>query len=100
MGATGADPLLPRAAISHREHEGPVMSHRFAGAFLLIASLGGVCGLAAAGGTPCVDLKALTIPSVEITSAALLPAGPFTAPGSRSAAMLPAFCRVEGIARP
>src|SRR5213592_3584002 len=51
-------------------------------------------------GTACVNLKALTIPGVEITAAAAVPAGPFLAPGSRNPMTLPAFCRVEGVARP
>lgn len=55
---------------------------------------------AAAPGTPCLNLKVLAIPTVEIVSAAALAAGPFNAPGSRSPVMLPAFCRVEVIARP
>src|SRR5437667_9203185 len=77
------------------------MSHRLLGALLPIALLGGgVCCFAASPGTPCVNLKALTIPNVEIISAAPLAAGGFTAPGSRSPTTLPAFCRVEGIARP
>jgi feruloyl esterase len=77
------------------------MSHRLLGALLLIALFGGgFCCFGASAGTTCVNLKALTIPNVEITSAASLPTGLFTAPGSRSATTLPAFCRVEGIARP
>src|SRR5262245_13027497 len=51
-------------------------------------------------GTTCVNMNALTIPNVTITAAAAHPAGPFTAPGSRNPIMLPAFCRIEGVARP
>src|SRR6476660_6171213 len=50
--------------------------------------------------TTCVNLKALTIPNVTITAAGTQPAGPFTPPGSRNPIMLPAFCRIEGVARP
>src|SRR5215467_4141646 len=51
-------------------------------------------------GTACANLAALTIPSVTIRSATLMPTGPFTPPGSRQELMLPAFCRVEALARP
>jgi feruloyl esterase len=54
----------------------------------------------AAGGTACDNLAALTIPNVSIRSAAPVPAGPFTTPGTRQELTLPAFCRVEGVARP
>ena len=70
------------------------MIHLF-GALALAVSLA-----AAPAGAPCVNLKALTIPNVEITSAAALPAGPFSAPGSRGPMTVPAFCRIEGVARP
>lgn len=51
-------------------------------------------------GTACANLAALTIPSVTIRSATLMPAGLFTPPGSRQEMTLPAFCRVEATARP
>ena len=52
------------------------------------------------GGTACANLAALTIPSVTIRSATMMPAGPFAAPGLRQDLQLPAFCRVEALARP
>jgi feruloyl esterase len=51
-------------------------------------------------GTACANLAALTIPSVTIRSATLLPAGGFTPPGGRQETPLPPFCRVEAVARP
>jgi feruloyl esterase len=54
----------------------------------------------AAGGTSCASLAALSIPSITIKSATQVPAGPFTPNGSNTALTLPAFCRVEGTARP
>src|SRR5207244_13097633 len=55
---------------------------------------------AAAAGTACASLAALTIPGVSVRSAAVVPAGPFTPPGARQEMTLPAFCRVEAVARP
>ena len=72
---------------------------RVPGALALIVSFIAAASAAPAG-TPCPSLKALTIPAVTITSASALPAGPFSPPGSRSPMMLPAFCRIEGVARP
>jgi feruloyl esterase len=51
-------------------------------------------------GTACANLAALTIPNITVKSATAVNAGPFTAPGSAAAMTLPAFCRVEAIARP
>jgi feruloyl esterase len=51
----------------------------------------------------CSELAAATVPGLEITSAALLPAGPFTIPavfGPETTAELPSFCRVRGVMRP
>jgi feruloyl esterase len=53
-----------------------------------------------ANGTACASLAALTIPNISIREATAVPAGPFTPPGSRQDLMLPAFCRVEAVARP
>ena len=55
---------------------------------------------AASNGTSCASLAALTIPNVTIRSAAAVAAGPFTPPGAQNAMTLPAFCRIEGTARP
>ena len=55
-------------------------------------------------GTACANLSALTIPDVTITGATAIASGSFTPPGPQvpgaNAAPLPAFCRVEAIARP
>jgi feruloyl esterase len=55
---------------------------------------------AAAAGTACANLAALTIPSVTIKSATAVTAGPFAPPGSQTPMTLPAFCRIEATARP
>ena len=52
------------------------------------------------GGTACPNLAALTIPTVTIRSATPMAAGPFTAAGLHQDLLLPAFCRVEAVARP
>ena len=54
----------------------------------------------ASNGTPCENLAALTIPAVSIRSATAMPAGPFVVPGTRQEIALPAFCRIEAVARP
>ncbi|MEO7135634.1 MAG: tannase/feruloyl esterase family alpha/beta hydrolase, partial [Vicinamibacterales bacterium] len=56
--------------------------------------------LAAAAGTSCANLAALTLPEVTVNAASLVAPGPFTPPGSTAALTLPAFCRVEATARP
>jgi feruloyl esterase len=48
----------------------------------------------------CSDLAALTIPDTGITSAAPVPAGAFTPPGSSRSITVPAFCRVAAVAAP
>ena len=56
---------------------------------------------AAPGGTACASLAALTIPSITIKTAELVPAGSYTPPGpQQTATMRPAHCRVEATARP
>lgn len=55
---------------------------------------------AASYGTACENLAALTIPGINVRSAANVPAGPFIPPGGRQELTLPAFCRVEAVARP
>ncbi|PYR28329.1 MAG: tannase/feruloyl esterase family alpha/beta hydrolase [Acidobacteria bacterium] len=54
----------------------------------------------ASNGTACENLAALTVPGVSIRSATAVPAGPFTVPGARQEIVLPAFCRIEAVARP
>src|SRR5437867_5038564 len=54
----------------------------------------------ASNGTACENLAALTIPAVSIRSATAMPAGPFVVPGTRQEIALPAFCRIEAVARP
>ncbi len=53
-----------------------------------------------AAGTPCDKLSALTIPDVTVTSAGQVPANGFVSPGQQAPLTLPAFCRVQGVARP
>jgi len=55
---------------------------------------------AAAPGTACANLAALTIPNVTIKSSTLVAAGPFTPSAAATPMTLPAFCRVEATARP
>ncbi|HZT75569.1 MAG TPA: tannase/feruloyl esterase family alpha/beta hydrolase [Vicinamibacterales bacterium] len=52
------------------------------------------------GGTACTSLAALTIPGVTVRDATSIQAGGFTPPGSRTEIAVPAFCRVEAVARP
>ncbi len=51
-------------------------------------------------GTPCAKLVEMTIPNVMIRAAAVIPAGPFRAPGIAAPMTLPTFCRVEAVAHP
>ncbi len=70
---------------------------------LVVASsplLPGGIAAAAPATTACGTLTALTIPTVMVTAATLMPAGAFTPPGASTAMTLPAFCRVEAVARP
>jgi tannase/feruloyl esterase len=69
-------------------------------AIAIVPLAGGVATRAAGPGTPCASLAALTIPNVTIRSASTVAAGAFTPPGSQNALTVPAFCRVEGTARP
>jgi feruloyl esterase len=62
-------------------------------ALLALASVA-IPGLAA--GTPCANLRALTIRDVAVKSASSIPAGTFTPPGMKPMD-LPAFCRVIAI---
>src|SRR3954469_18836344 len=76
----------------------------------LVPVLAQVTTPAASAGTACANLAALTLPTVTIRSATLVPAGPFTPPAAPMPAdgqargpvsmTLPAFCRVEATARP
>jgi feruloyl esterase len=74
---------------------------RFLGTCLpLLFVFSGMSSLAA----PCGDLTALAIPATAITSAAAVPAGPFS-PGASSGRggqerSFPAFCRVLAVAKP
>ncbi len=67
---------------------------------LVLPFLTGAFAPAPSAGTPCASLPSLTIPNVVIRAATAVPAGPLTLPGAREAMTLPAFCRVEGIAKP
>jgi tannase/feruloyl esterase len=51
-------------------------------------------------GTACANLAALTMPGISVRSATPVAAGAFTPPGTRQEMTLPAFCRVEAVARP
>jgi len=57
-------------------------------------------GSSIARGTKCEDLVKLTMPDVTVTSAADIPAGPFTPPGLSTVLETPDFCRVVAVARP
>ena len=87
------------------------MSRRLILAFAaaVIPTLVQVSTPAAAGGTACANLAALTLPNVTVKSANPVPAGVFTPPSLTGAdgqvrgpasMTLPAFCRVEATARP
>src|SRR5262245_1215549 len=53
-----------------------------------------------AAGTACTNLAALTMPGISVRSATQVAAGGFTPSGARQEMTLPAFCRVEAVARP
>ena len=72
----------------------------FALAFASSSFLATGMAAAAPAGTPCANLTALTIPAVTISAATEVAAGAFTPPGAQTALTVPAFCRVEAIARP
>src|SRR6476646_2508685 len=78
------------------------MTRRLAAAFALALTplVAEVTTPAASTGTACASLAALTIPNVTIKSAEAITAGTFTPPGAQAQMSLPAFCRVEGTARP
>src|SRR5580765_2907175 len=78
------------------------MTRRLAAAFAVALSplATTVVSPAAPAGTTCASLAALTIPNVTIKSAEAIAAGKFTPPGAQGDMSLPAFCRVEGTARP
>ena len=78
------------------------MTRRLAAAFAVaLTPLAATVAIPAAStGTTCASLAALTIPNVTIKSAEAITAGPFTPPGAQAAMTVPAFCRVEGTARP
>ena len=74
---------------------------RRAGAALLLALAPTICTtLRASNGTACENLAALTIPTVSIRSATAMPPGLFAVPETRQEIALPAFCRIEAVARP
>jgi feruloyl esterase len=66
---------------------------------LLIAAFS-LSAAAHAGGTACEKLVSLTLTNVEIRSTTLVPAGEFKPTDSSSTLTLPAFCRIEAVARP
>jgi pimeloyl-ACP methyl ester carboxylesterase len=78
------------------------MSRRFATALVaaMLPVFGQATTPAAAAGTSCANLAALTIPNVTIKSANPIAAGPFSPTSTGTPMTLPAFCRVEATARP
>jgi pimeloyl-ACP methyl ester carboxylesterase len=78
------------------------MTARFTAAFAvaLLPLVGHQAAPVASGGTSCANLAALTIPSITIKSANAIAAGPFAPNAAAMPMTLPAFCRVEAIARP
>jgi tannase/feruloyl esterase len=78
------------------------MTRRFVAALVvaIVPTLFEAITPAASAATACANLAALTIPGVSVRSAAAVAAGPFTPPGARQDMTLPAFCRVEAVARP
>jgi feruloyl esterase len=68
-------------------------------AFMLFTAM-----FATAAATPCENLASLSLPNTTITSARLVPAGPYTSqgPGGRQqiGPMLPAHCRVAAVLAP
>src|SRR5262249_40131352 len=92
-----------------RRTEGKIMKAIFAalGVLLLAAAALGVRDLPAQAqampamsAASCAKLAELNAPDVTINAAAIVHAGPFTAPGEPKPANLPAFCRVQGVATP
>jgi feruloyl esterase len=71
-----------------------------AASIAILASLGAAQAQRADPPASCAALTALTIPATRIVSAVAVDAGPFTAPGTKSATTLPAFCRVVAVATP
>jgi len=78
------------------------MTRRFVAALVvaIVPTLLEAITPAASAATACANLAALTIPGVSVRSAAAVAAGPFTPPGARQDMTVPAFCRVEAVARP
>jgi len=78
------------------------MTRRFVAALVvaIVPTLFEAITPAASAATACANLAALTIPGVSVRSAAAVAAGPFTPPGARQDMTVPAFCRVEAVARP
>jgi feruloyl esterase len=69
-------------------------------AFALIAWAAPASPAALAAGTPCEKLASMTLPDVAIRSAGVIAAGSFTPPGMTSSLEVPAFCRIEAVAKP
>jgi feruloyl esterase len=70
---------------------------------LVSAALAGLLTMPASAQRACESLPDLTLTGASITSAAIVPAGTFTPPPSPLGATpmeLPAYCRVQGVARP
>ncbi len=71
---------------------------------LLAAALAGATTLAAASAasaaTACADLANLALPDTKITTAEVVKAGSFNAPGLREPVKVPEMCRVAGVVAP
>jgi feruloyl esterase len=59
-----------------------------------------VAATAALSAAACESLSGVMLADTTITTAALVPAGPFTPQGSNNALTVPAFCRVAGVTSP
>ena len=72
------------------------MVRRFSAALAaaLLPVVGQATMPAAAPGTSCANLAALTIPNITIKSSNAIPAGPFAPSSAATPMTLPAFCRV------
>ena len=81
------------------------MSHRIASAlFFALPVITVLCASPAAAQRSCESLAAVTLTNASITSATSVAAGTFKPPSGPGqpapAADLPAFCRVDGVAKP
>ena len=69
-------------------------------AVVVVVVLMSLAGLTQATAATCDTLASLALPETTITSATLVPAGPFTPPGAPRPFDVPRFCRVVAITEP